>query len=101
MGYEATLYTAVENIMRHPAMPGARKVFLTALGGGVFGNEMHWIKDAISKACQKFQSVELEVILVSYGGPTPEFDELVNEWASRDRALSSGGGYEDHEASNL
>lgn len=38
--YESTMYAAVENFMRNPDKPGSRKVFLTALGGGVFGNDM-------------------------------------------------------------
>lgn len=75
--YEATFHVAIENVLRHPEEPGARKVFLTALGGGVFGNEMSWIQDAMRKAFDKFKKLNLEVILVSYGEPTPEFESLL------------------------
>lgn len=78
--YEATLYVAVDNAQRHPREHGARKVFLTAVGGGVFGNEMNWIQEAMSKAFVKFKKVGLDVVLVSYGGPTPEFEDLAAQF---------------------
>jgi O-acetyl-ADP-ribose deacetylase (regulator of RNase III) len=49
--YEATLWSAVIHALKHKNDPRARKVFLTALGGGVFGNDMDWIANAIDKAC--------------------------------------------------
>lgn len=78
--YEATLYIAVENALRHPESAGARKVFLTAVGGGVFGNDMRWIQDSIQKALELFEGVGLEVFLVSWGGSTPHFQELEVHW---------------------
>eukprot|EP00443_Scrippsiella_acuminata_P038053 CAMPEP_0115186382 /NCGR_PEP_ID=MMETSP0270-20121206/9952_1 /TAXON_ID=71861 /ORGANISM="Scrippsiella trochoidea, Strain CCMP3099" /LENGTH=359 /DNA_ID=CAMNT_0002599503 /DNA_START=69 /DNA_END=1148 /DNA_ORIENTATION=- len=77
--YESTLYAAVENFNLHPEEPGARKVFLTALGGGVFGNDMAWVGDAMRGAFTKFRDVGLEIYLVSYGGPTREFRQVVRE----------------------
>eukprot|EP00928_Gymnodinium_smaydae_P066467 TRINITY_DN49478_c0_g1_i1.p1 TRINITY_DN49478_c0_g1~~TRINITY_DN49478_c0_g1_i1.p1 ORF type:complete len:166 (+),score=23.13 TRINITY_DN49478_c0_g1_i1:600-1097(+) len=74
--YEATMYAAVENAMRNPSLPGSRKVFLTAVGGGVFGNEMSWIHNAMKRAFDKFADFPLEVKLVSYGHSTPEFARL-------------------------
>uniref|UniRef100_A0A7S2HIE1 ATP citrate synthase n=1 Tax=Alexandrium andersonii TaxID=327968 RepID=A0A7S2HIE1_9DINO len=65
--YEATLYLGIENALRHPDAPGARKVYLTALGGGVFGNDMDWIIQAMARAFSKFKDVGLEVRIVSYG----------------------------------
>lgn len=65
--YEATLYAAVQNALRNPHLPGSRKVFLTQLGGGVFGNNMEWIRGAMQRACQKFKGIGLEVYTVSYG----------------------------------
>ena len=43
------------------------RVYLTALGGGAFGNRRVWIRDAIIKALNKYRSYNLEVILVHYG----------------------------------
>lgn len=80
--YEATLLAAVENARRHPERPGSRKVFLTALGGGAFGNEMSWIVAALSKAFNKFKDVGLEVHLVSFERPTPEFAGLLTKEAA-------------------
>jgi len=77
--YEATLYAAVENYRRHPDELGARKVFLTAVGGGVFGNDIKWIHAAMRKAFDKFEHVGLEVILVSYGRPCRTFRDLLTE----------------------
>lgn len=74
--YESTLCAAVLNAIRNKSLPGSRKVFLTALGGGVFGNDMKWIQQAIQKACSKFQHFGLQVYLVSYGCRTREFIQL-------------------------
>jgi hypothetical protein len=42
------------------------KVFLTRVGGGVFGNPDEWITASISKACEKFKGYPLDVILVNF-----------------------------------
>ena len=46
--YEATLWAAVAR--SREAQVGSSDVYLTLLGGGVFGNELHWIGDAIGRA---------------------------------------------------
>jgi hypothetical protein len=73
--YEATILVGIENALKHPELPGSRKVFLTALGGGAFGNEHSWIVSAMSKAFAKFSDIGLEVHLVSY--KTPMFADFV------------------------
>jgi len=75
--FEATMIAGILNAAAHPDEPGARRVFLTAIGGGVFGNDMVWVHDAMQRAFDKFSSYGLEVILVSYGIPTPEFQTLL------------------------
>merc|ERR1712226_882173 len=67
--YEATVLTAFENSLRHPREPGAKKLFLTLVGGGVFGNRSLWIRRAIVKACEKYAKADLQVVVVSYGSP--------------------------------
>ena len=42
--YEATVCAAIDNAAR----TGNRRLFLTQLGGGAFGNETEWILGAIS-----------------------------------------------------
>ena len=58
--YEATLLTA----RREGA---GRPVFLTLVGGGAFGNRTRWIEDAIVRAVQLVDG--LDVRIVSYGRP--------------------------------
>ena len=43
------------------------KVFLTAVGGGAFGNRTMWIADAMSKALKQFRDAPIDVFLVHYG----------------------------------
>ncbi len=71
--YEATLHCAVINAAQH----GNRQVFLTLLGGGVFGNEAEWILTAIERALDQFRAVALDVALVSYGAPNRALQRLV------------------------
>jgi hypothetical protein len=74
--FEATMIAGILNAAAHPKQPGSRRVFLTAIGGGVFGNDMRWVRDAMKRAFDKFQSYGLEVTLVSYGTRTLEFRSL-------------------------
>jgi len=61
--YEATLISGYLNYKK----TGNPKVFLTLVGGGVFGNRIEWILAALEKALEPFQHTPLEVIIVSYG----------------------------------
>ena len=63
--YEATLHAAV--LYAHPPeAKGRRKVVLTALGGGVFGNEPAWISAAIVRALKLFKNAGLDVVINEY-----------------------------------
>lgn len=73
--YEATLWVTLLSALRHggndpklKTCPGPRRVYLTCLGGGVFGNPMEWITDAMEEAFSKFENVDLEVCIVTYAG---------------------------------
>jgi hypothetical protein len=70
--YEATLYAAVLNL----AKTGNNKVFLTALGGGAFGNSPDWIFAAIQRAIQIFADYPLHVVIVSYAVPNHRIQDL-------------------------
>ncbi|MCB0077270.1 MAG: hypothetical protein KDD73_07565 [Anaerolineales bacterium] len=65
--YEATLCAARLNAEHS----GNSRLFLTLLGGGVFGNETAWILDAIDRALQRFADAPLDVAIVSYGRSNP------------------------------
>ena len=68
--YEAALIASALNALDHPDRPHASKVFLTAVGGGVFGNGLSWIARAIEKALASVD-YPLDVRLVTYAPPVP------------------------------
>mmetsp|Transcript_46574 Transcript_46574/g.76975 ORF Transcript_46574/g.76975 Transcript_46574/m.76975 type:complete len:351 (-) Transcript_46574:182-1234(-) len=71
--YEATLAVAR---CKSNANEGQRiKIFLTALGGGSFGNRSAWITDAITNALEIHRDAPLDVVLVHYGSM------VKSEWA--------------------
>ena len=51
---------------------------LTLLGGGAFGNDTGWIIAAIHRAVHLYQQADLDVVLVSYGSPTPALQPLLH-----------------------
>ena len=59
-----------------------KKVILTLLGGGVFGNEMEWIYDSIYYAIELFRDADISIVLNSYGKPDRDmlnFVEYINK----------------------
>jgi len=58
--YEATLHAALLNLHTH----GDPRVYLTLLGGGAFGNDPRWIREAMDRALKRFAETPLEVRLV-------------------------------------
>lgn len=75
--YEATLLAARRDDIG--------VVYLTLLGGGVFGNADAWIADAIVRALASADGLDVRV--VSYGGPKPVVARIV-----RDHAAQRGAG---------
>jgi len=67
--YEATICAAILN--------GDNKVYLTLVGGGVFGNKLEWICSAIERACLKYEEYDLDVKIVNYGSISDEVINLV------------------------
>lgn len=76
--YEATLLAACASA----AVSGNRSVYLTLLGGGVFGNDGDWIYEAIERAMKAVGPAGLDVAIVSYGSSKPGVAALVSEWAA-------------------
>lgn len=66
--YEATFLAAIENAENTKNFT----LYLTLVGGGVFGNKLEWILEAISKIAAKFANTPLRVFIVSYGKSNPE-----------------------------
>lgn len=71
--YEATFCAAALNSIRTLN----RRVFLTLLGGGAFGNESDWILAAIERSLNLFSQISLEVAIVSYRTSNPEIRRLL------------------------
>jgi len=80
--YEATLAVGVLKAQKMPT--GRAKVFLTALGGGAFGNQFEWIRDGLSDALHTHRDSPLDVTLVHYG------THLAREWESLQRPSAGG-----------
>jgi len=70
--YEATACAAILNSQR----TGKKKLFLTLLGGGAFGNETIWITDAIARALMLYRDWGIEVAIVSYGSSKENVGKL-------------------------
>lgn len=71
--YEATFYAALQNFKR----TGNNRLFLTLVGGGVFGNKSEWIFDAIGLALSRFAKVPLDVKIVSYGASNSQVRSFI------------------------
>jgi hypothetical protein len=72
--YEATLLVGLLNA------GGSRRVLLTRLGGGAFGNDRDWIDAALLRALRLLEDQGLEVLMVSPSGPTPETRRVEAAW---------------------
>lgn len=83
--YEATLAIAQAEALR----TGNRRVFLTRLGGGAFGNPDRWIDDAILASLGRLPGLDLDIALVSHGRSHPANRALVA--AGTQVLLASGG----------
>jgi hypothetical protein len=74
--YEATLWAAVLNAQRG----ASNTVLLTRLGGGAFGNDVHWIDAAMHRALTGARGFGLDVVLVSYGSTPSSMLALEQEF---------------------
>lgn len=72
--YEATFCAAILNA----ELNGNKRLFLTLLGGGAFGNRDDWIFAAIERALDLYADFDLDVDIVSYRSPRPGVQELIN-----------------------
>jgi hypothetical protein len=73
--YEATFYAALKNF----ESTGNNQLYLTLVGGGVFGNPIRWVLDAIEKSVAKFKNTPLDVHVVSYGGSKKTVKEFLSK----------------------
>ena len=59
------------------AETGNNTVLLTLIGGGVFGNPVQWIIDAITRAVDVMADTDLDVAIVSFGSSNPALRPLL------------------------
>jgi hypothetical protein len=71
--YEATICAAILNARD----TGNNNVFLTLLGGGVFGNDTAWIMGGLERALTRYRNAALDVAVVSYGVSQRPVQQLV------------------------
>lgn len=74
--YEATFCAAILNSQR----TGNNRVYLTLVGGGAFGNETHWIMDAIARALRIYKDWDLDVAVVSHGRSNKSVQQLIKQF---------------------
>ncbi len=70
--YEATICAGILNFIEN----GNNTVFLTLIGGGVFGNKMDWVLGAMKRSLNIYKNVGLDVKVVSFGRSKNEVLEL-------------------------
>lgn len=66
--YEATLWVTLLSACRHGGAGASKRVYLTSLGGGVFGNSAEWIAHAMGRTFHIFQDYDLDVRIVRFNG---------------------------------
>lgn len=74
--YEATICTGILNYIK----TGNNKVYLTLLGGGVFGNKIEWIINAIKRSLIIYKNFGLDVIIVSHGYSNMHIQDLIHQF---------------------
>ena len=76
--YEATVCAGILNYIAS----GNKTLYLTLIGGGVFGNEKSWIMDAIYQALIRYKDKGLDVAIVSRGQTDHFVQKLINKFES-------------------
>ena len=71
--YESTFYIAQQNLQANDCP----KLYLTLVGGGVFGNKIDWILSSIERSLKLFAGSQLDVKIVSYGSSNPMIASFV------------------------
>jgi len=75
VSYEATICAAILNGQQ----TGHKRVYLTLLGGGVFGNWTEWILTSIKRALVRFKTRDIHVRIVSFGDSNYHVRQLIEQ----------------------
>ena len=71
--YEATICAGILNSIKN----GNNTIYLTLVGGGVFGNQLEWITGAIERAVKLYSDYELNIVIINYESIPNEVSRLV------------------------
>ncbi|HEX5660645.1 MAG TPA: hypothetical protein VFX59_25810 [Polyangiales bacterium] len=71
------LEAAYEATLRAALLVGARRVWLTFLGGGVFGNRLEWIGESIGRALARMDNHDLDVHIAHYRAHDPAMERAI------------------------
>jgi len=74
--YEATLCAGILNTIS----TGNHHLYLTLLGDGAFGNDIHWIIEALEQVLHRFEKTGLDVAIVSHKKSNDYVAALVNRF---------------------
>ncbi len=72
--------------MLNAARGASRRLLLTRLGGGAFGNDDAWIDGAMLRALRLAGGHDLDVAVVSYGQPSAELVKFIRQSGFADGA---------------
>ena len=78
--YEATIRAGLINSTR----TNNNRIFLTLVGGGVFGNKKEWIIESLLENLQLFKKESLDLRIVSYGTSNPVVQEIIQRFKTLD-----------------
>ena len=70
--YESCICCAMKNAVRHTDKEGSRKLFLTMLGTGAYGNDPQWVWEVLGPLCTKYTTTDLEIYVVNHSEHFPE-----------------------------
>jgi len=84
--YEATICAAILNADRNQN----NRLFLTLLGGGVFGDNPDWIMRAMRRSLELYSDSGLDVAIVSFRSSNRSVRRLIDEFAQRNRDRTDG-----------
>ena len=93
--YEATVLAAVlnaglnavVNAVLNAAGGGSRRLFLTRIGDGAFGNDDAWINAAMLRALHCAADQGIEVLMVSHGPPNATIRAVEAAWRNKGVAM--------------
>ena len=88
--FKCTLQAGVIHALRHGKE--SCTVYLTAVGGGVFGNPHEWIKEGLLIALEEFKNFPLNVKMVWFREKPPQYgDNEFNKYSKPNSNLQTGG----------